>query len=484
MGSSTDGQQASSVSKLADECLSRASEWLAKACWAELGAKASFADFEARLYAIANEAARRQIEARLQQIEDGHTEQVLVAGKRYRRHECGKSMPYHSLVGTVHVRRSTYREIGVRNGPTVVPLDLAAGLIHWSTPALAYSAAHGYSAGPMRHYEVQMKAAHRAVPPRATLERLALSVGGCAAQDVRTIEPSLRASETLPPNAHALAVSLDRTAVAMAEERPPGTPPNSRRKPRSAPYQREPPEPIDVNWRMIYVGTVSVVDSDGEVITTRKYHATPEEETDEIMARMMADVAHCRATKLLPVAVVQDGAPEMWNVVRAALRANGVRKWTEVIDRYHVNERLAAALELIERDGKERRQRLEKWGEQLDRSPRAIYRIAKWIETKWRAMPRESHKAQQLDGHVGYISGYASKMNYAAYRRAGLPIGSGAVEGACKSLVGFRAKRSGQRWKQDGLTAALTLRSLEQSGRLASFWQFFAKRFSADIRAL
>src|SRR5260370_19108564 len=107
MGSSTDGQQACSVSKLADECLSRASEWLAKACWAELGAKASFADFEARLYAIANEAARRQIEARLQQIEDGHTEQVLVAGKRYRRHECGENMQYHSLVGTVRVRRWT-----------------------------------------------------------------------------------------------------------------------------------------------------------------------------------------------------------------------------------------------------------------------------------------------------------------------------------------------------------------------------------------
>jgi hypothetical protein len=234
---------------------------------------------------------------------------------------------------------------------------------------------------------------------------------------------------------------------------------------------------------MIYVGTVSVVDANGDVITTRKYHATPEEETDEIMKRMMADVTHARSTKMLPVVVVQDGAPEMWNVVRSALRRNRVNRWTEIIDRFHVNERLAAALELIEPDQVIRRRRLQKWQQQLDRNDRASHRIAKWLESTWYAMPRQNRKWAALGGHVAYLCSYAPKMKYAAYRRAGFPIGSGAVEGACKSLVAARAKRSGQRWKQDGLTAALTLRSLDQSGRLPRFWRHFSRRFSAHIQA-
>lgn len=50
-------------------------------------------------------------------------------------------------------------------------------------------------------------------------------------------------------------------------------------------------------------------------------------------------------------------------------------------------------------------------------------------------------------------------MRYATLRQQGLPCGSRATEGACKSVVKMRTKGSGQRWHEDGVTAALTLRA-------------------------
>ena len=70
------------------------------------------------------------------------TKDALVDGELYRFHEAG-SHTYASFVGPLEVERPTFRKVGVRNGPTVVPLDLAAGLLHGTTPALAWRIARG-----------------------------------------------------------------------------------------------------------------------------------------------------------------------------------------------------------------------------------------------------------------------------------------------------------------------------------------------------
>ncbi len=74
-------------------------------------------------------------------------------------------------------------------------------------------------------------------------------------------------------------------------------------------------------------------------------------------------------------------------------------------------------------------------------------------------------------------------MRYASLRKVGLPCGSGATEGACKSLVMTRAKRCGQRWHDDGVNAVLTLRAIYMSERLPTFWTQFANEYTADVKA-
>ena len=48
----------------------------------------------------------------------------------------------------------------------------------------------------------------------------------------------------------------------------------------------------------------------------------------------------------------------------------------------------------------------------------------------------------------GYFTTNALRMQYPLFRRQGLPVGSGAVEGGAKHLVQQRMKRAGMRWSE------------------------------------
>lgn len=454
---------------------------LARVVELETDAGAPFEAYEAAALGAANEATRECLARQLQRVSDTYDEEIRVEGRHYRRHHSGR-VGYHSLCGEVVVERWTYREVGVRNGPTVVAVDLAAGLIQGATPAMAFAVAEGFAKMPSRHLEEQMRALHRCPPSRSTLERLGHGLGGAARQDVIEIEKVLRTKEKLPPGAHAISVGLDRTSVPMIEERPLSQAPASPRKPGRKDYVRRAPHPFDVVYRMAYVGTVAIVDAQGDALVVRRYAASAEEGPEDLVARMMADVRKAREQRPLPVVVVQDGAPELWGRMWEALRGAGVPRWYEAIDRFHLNEKIAHTLEESEKDETKRRERYATWMHKLDHDPGAIEKIYGWIERE-RGKAR-GRAAKAYDQLTSYISGNEDRMRYAKLRRHGFPTGSGVTEGACKSLIAMRAKRSGQRWYHDGLTAVLTLRALQQSDRLDRFWERFSRRYSANVKAV
>ena len=100
---------------------------------AAVGADASFEAREAAALALTNEATRVFLERELAAIADVHGTHVEVDGVIYQRHEPG-IVRYFTLCGAVDIERWTYREVGMRNGPTLVPLDLDAGLVERTTP--------------------------------------------------------------------------------------------------------------------------------------------------------------------------------------------------------------------------------------------------------------------------------------------------------------------------------------------------------------
>ena len=438
----------------------------------------SFADREAAALAVGNEAVRRFLQGELQSISDGFGEVVRIDGVSYRQHEEG-TVGYHSLCGRLPVSRRTYREVGVRNGPTVVPLALAAGLVERMTPALAKSVAVGFAKEDLRSHEEDLILAHRQPPSRTTMERAAKRIAKTAETHQKRVEADVRRAEVLPEGARGIHTGLDRTSVPMAEPAP--EPAKLPRRRHGKPYVRKAPPPVTVNWRMAYAGTVSIVDERGDALVTRKYSVPACDDPKRVVERMVSDVRRAlQQNAKLPVGVVQDGAVEMWNLMREGLDAEPtVGKYFEAIDRAHLVERLANALEIVEPDADERKRLLDKWQGDFDYADTAIDSIERHLKKHLGWVKAEA--AERLAEHLVYIEHNKDRMRYATMRVQGLPVGSGTTEGSCKSVVGKRCKGSGQRWGEPGLRAALGLRSWYCSDRFELAWRHLSNRYTAEV---
>ena len=79
-----------------------------------------------------------------------------------------------------------------------------------------------------------------------------------------------------------------------------------------------------------------------------------------------------------------------------------------------------------------------------------------------------------------YFAHNRKRMDYAAYRLRGLPIGSGVVEAACKTVVGQRFKRPGMRWSIPGGQAILNLRVATLSERWEAFCRYHGNILAID----
>lgn len=84
---------------------------------------------------------------------------------------------------------------------------------------------------------------------------------------------------------------------------------------------------------------------------------------------------------------------------------------------------------------------------------------------------------------ITYLENHRSRMNYAAARKAGLPIGNDNVEATCKSLFAIRMKRPGARWHEKTGEDIVQLRALALNDRWDSAMEKFAVQRRTAVRA-
>ena len=87
------------------------------------------------------------------------------------------------------------------------------------------------------------------------------------------------------------------------------------------------------------------------------------------------------------------------------------------------------------------------------------------------ALRRPGAGAGECAKAVGYLSERRGQMRYGEYRSRGLPIGSGRVEAACKTVVGRRMKCTGMRWTVAGANPVLWVRCARLSGWFDDYWE-------------
>ena len=438
------------------------------------GQRPEYARFERELADVTSAVERAGHQVALASL-DIDSDKVMIDGELFAkvgRHR----LEYKSRVGAVPVLRSIYRRVGERNGKTVDTVSLRAGAIEdgW-LPGTARAVAALTARGTSREGEVTARRLGVLPYSRSSFERIGHAVGDELVSRHHEIEEILIQDAKVHPEAASVSVSLDRVSLPMEEPRP---------RPVGRPRKGAPKRPISRVYRMAYCGTVTTHDAEGNALETIRYGTMPGNDPTMLCMGLAGDVLALRDKQPgLAVVLLADGAPELWNLLGDELDdAGAFGEITRLIDFWHVIEKLSAAAAVIFGPD-DQAEAVRRWKLDLLNHSRSATRILEELEDSGKEDVRRGDTRPVHDA-ITYLRNNGDRMNYAAARRAGLPIGSGCIEATCKSLVALRMKRPGARWKPETGEHILQLRALDLSDRWESAMDILFKRPPPRIRAV
>jgi hypothetical protein len=389
---------------------------------------------------------------------------VEVEGERHHRVlRCETT--YNSAAGPVRVERSLYRP--AQGGHAVCPLELRAGIIEGAWTPLAAKQATWVVA----HLTPQEGAELFALlgnmtPSKSTLDRLPKALSVPWETQRPRFEATLRQQEEIPHEAVAMAVSLDGVMAPMKDGQ------RQAKRTHARAMGKSPSGPA--GYQEVGCATVSYYDRHGERLCTRRLARMPEPNKATLKSQLTAEVMGALIQRPdLRVVKVADGAPDNWSYLGETLPFG-----VEVLDFYHAAEHLGAALGAAYGEGTPTYQeRVETLSEVLRDEPRGVDKVVGALCRLRMRYPRR----QAIHTALSYFRDHRHRMRYADLRAQNLPIGSGVVEAACKTLVSQRLKRSGMRWRMAGGQAILTFRALCQSERFERAWPLLVTTYKRSV---
>lgn len=388
---------------------------------------------------------------------------VVIDGQRHHR-VLRSTETYLSAAGPVTVKRTLYRS---GQGRAVVPLELRAGIVegHW-TPLAARQAAFLVAHLTPQEAEGVLAELGNMAPSKSSLDRLPKRLSERWEAEREGFEASLRAELRVPEGAVTLAASLDGVMVPMKD---------GERQAKRAQARVEGKETRGpAGYQEVGCATLSFYDADGERLSTVRFARMPEAKKATLKSSLSAEVQAALAQRpTLTLVKIADGAKDNWTYLGTLAPAGH-----EVVDFYHAAEQLQDAFDAAYGEGTPKAQaQFNKYRHLLREEEDGAGKVIRALIYLHRKHPRRRRIAQVL----GYFRRHRRRMAYAELRARALPIGSGVVEAACKTLVSQRLKRSGMRWRHPGGQAILSLRALVQSDRFDDGWALLSATYRTEV---
>ena len=370
--------------------------------------------------------------------------------------------------GKIPIDRSLYQ--ADTGGPSCVPLDHFWDMDgHFATEDIRQASCFAIAHMTAEETEQLLQLCSLFRPSATAIKNIVEKVSEEMKPHQDILDATIRSYIQVPPTTQVLVASMDGANVLLRE-------PGIRRGRPSERPREEPAEPKNSTYKNAMVGAISFYgvvkdDKKGPERLTSYYSARMpedraatfkqnfEQQLDDLRAKLDPDI-----TKVF----LCDGHRALWNYADDNARFNDYEK---LVDFYHTQEHLSKVAEALfgknSMAGQRWYSRYRTTLLELDTGAESVLRsIGYYSRTRHLGKSRRKDLATEWT----FFRRNQHRMQYACFRRRGLPIGSGPVEAACKSIVKTRLCRSGMRWSRKGGQRILNFRCYVKSSLWNEFW--------------
>ena len=224
---------------------------------------------------------------------------------------------------------------------------------------------------------------------------------------------------------------------------------------------------FEVPWREPRLITIDVLTDEGKldpkVPPIYEADLGNADQVFDLIAGMLRLIGAHKASEVI---FVSDGADWIWDrvdrlVERAGLIPERVHK---ILDFYHASEHISDALKACKNLSDKERKAKHKALCRTLLEPDGIDQVIRELSELARG-----RRGKRVNKEIRYLKKHVAHMQYAAWKAANVPIGSGVVESAVRRVINLRFKAASTFWREDHLAALLHLRCVLKAGRWDDF---------------
>ena len=397
---------------------------------------------------------RKLLEEAAQKKADQCPPNCPVCGHKLSRCTSGQERTFQSRFGLVRVKR--LRGWCRRCQAWRFPADEALGLSQTggASPSVQEMAALTVSKMPVKEASAVIERLTGVKFPSATLDREARRQGQRADKKRQQLDEQMRSGVggaqmlPLPTQPFTLVIELDAWNIRERDDWC-----------HSSLLRRKGLEPQ--RWHWVYGGTCFRLDQrvendGGRVRLLSRGTVMTRGGVDGLRDQIFAEAQRHGLAQATKVLVVADGAAWIWNLV-----GDRFAQAQERLDYYHASQHLWAVAHALH---PENEAAAKTWMKPLLKKLKQGRAVGLLNDLQALAKRLRQKKRQVLEAELAYLKTHRERMNYGAARRAGEPLGSGAMESTCRQYQ-CRFKRPGQFWSRAGDEGLMCLETFWRNDR-------------------